>query len=104
MTGKVQINDTGESVTILLNGDTGAATVGGNPEDGSIIVRDQANNQRLELTGSDGDLVIKNAAGDTLLHFDNSEAALTIRFKNTWFKAPESAWTVGTPDGISRSS
>jgi len=78
MAGKVQINDTDKNVTILLDGDTGTATVGGETENGAIIIQDNQNSERIHLNAGDGDMRIKNAAGDTLFLLNSSNAGLYV--------------------------
>ena len=55
-----------------------ALWLGGQGNEGDLIVRDEANKERIKLDGGEGDIWVKNAAGKTLFHFDSTYAALWL--------------------------
>jgi hypothetical protein len=58
MVGKVEINDTGESTTILLDGDNATATLGGSGETGRLVLASAAGTAVIEAVASPGTLSV----------------------------------------------
>ncbi|MGH2722206.1 MAG: hypothetical protein ACRDJO_11500 [Actinomycetota bacterium] len=55
-----------------------ALYLGGQGNEGDVVVRDGANKERVKLDGGDGDIWVKDAAGNLLFHFDSTYAALYL--------------------------
>jgi streptogramin lyase len=55
-----------------------ALWLGGHGNEGDLVVRDEANKERIKLDGGEGDIWVKNAEGRTLFHFDSTYAALWL--------------------------
>src|SRR5262245_1788059 len=66
-TGTVDVQDTGATVVrITLTGDTGGLVAGGNGQDGSLILRDSAVNERVRVNSA-GRITLRSAAGNDII-------------------------------------
>jgi hypothetical protein len=59
--GKVEIQNGTDKTTILLDGNTGDATFGGNGQDGNLQLRSSAGNNTIFLGGENGDILVGSA-------------------------------------------
>ena len=55
-----------------------ALWLGGQGNEGDLIVRDEANKERIKLDGGDGDMWVWDSSGTPLFHFDSQFAALYL--------------------------
>ena len=66
--GKVEVqDDAGTNVVITLNGNTGAALLGGNGQTGDLVIRDAAGSERVRIEGATGDISVFGDAGTEIL-------------------------------------
>lgn len=65
--GAVTIAQSDGDITIVMDGQTGNATFGGNGSDGDVILTDSSGNNRILLDGQGGSITIRNAAGQQLV-------------------------------------
>jgi DNA-binding beta-propeller fold protein YncE len=63
---------------LRFDASTAALYVGGEGNEGDVIIRDEANRQRIKLDGGAGDIWVKDASGNLLFHFDSTHAALWL--------------------------
>jgi hypothetical protein len=71
--GTVDIqDDAGTNVVITLNGNTGAARLGGNGQTGDLIIRDAAGNARVRIEGATGEISVFGDAGTEVLRLTGS--------------------------------
>lgn len=84
---RIKLNSTQGDLTVLssdgdqlLHFDSGYAAlyIGGQGNEGDVIVRDAANKERIKLDAGEGDIWVRDAAGVKLLHFDSEYAALYV--------------------------
>src|SRR5438093_13326816 len=76
--GLVQIEDGADNATILLDGDTGDVTIGGNGEDGMLVVANALGAARVTIDGQTGTITIVAATGETLVTIDGQEGDLVV--------------------------
>jgi len=96
--GKLELLNSSSNVTITIDGDTGSISanrgtggtifhfdstyaalwLGGQGNEGDLVVRDQNNKERIKLDGGDGDIWVKDAQGHPLFLFDSTYAALYV--------------------------
>ena len=55
-----------------------ALFLGGRGNEGDLVVRDEANRERIKLDGGEGDIIVRDTAGTALFHFDSEFAALFL--------------------------
>lgn len=60
--GKVNIIESGSDITITLDGNTGDISVGGNGQDGDLIVKNPSGTERIRLDGQMGSITARSAA------------------------------------------
>lgn len=61
-----------------FNGANAGLFVGGAGNEGDVVVRDQAERERIKLDGAEGDIWVKDEKGNLLFHFDCQFAALYL--------------------------
>ena len=82
--GTVDIVQTGTlppnapNVRISFNGDNADIAAGGNGQNGSLMLKETAGQERIKLDGGQGDILVKDNAGNTLFKFDSGAAALYV--------------------------
>jgi len=77
-TGVIRVRSATGKDLLLFDSASAALYVGGQDNEGDVIVRDQDNKARIKLDGGEGDLWVRSAAGKDLLLFDSTYAALYV--------------------------
>jgi hypothetical protein len=76
--GDIWVKDASGKTLFHFDSTYAALFLGGQGNEGDLIVRDGANKQRIKLDGGEGDIWVKDASGKTLFHFDSTYAALHL--------------------------
>jgi len=76
--GDVRVKDAAGNTLFHFDSSQAALYLGGQGNEGDLVVRDGANKERIKLDSGKGDVWVKNAAGKTLFHFDSTYAALYL--------------------------
>jgi streptogramin lyase len=76
--GDIWIKDANGNTLFHFDSANAALWLGGQGNEGDVIVRDAANRQRVKLDGGEGDIWVKSAAGHLLFHFDSTYAGLWV--------------------------
>jgi streptogramin lyase len=76
--GDIWVKDAKGSVLFHFDSQFAALYVGGRGNEGDVVVRDEANRERIKLDAGEGDIWVKNPSGNLLLHFDSEFAALYV--------------------------
>ncbi|MGB7489280.1 MAG: hypothetical protein WBN62_03010, partial [Thermoanaerobaculia bacterium] len=76
--GDIRVKDAAGNTLFHFDSTYAALYLGGQGNEGDLVVRDGANKERIKLDGGEGDVWVKNAAGKTLFHFDSKYAALYL--------------------------
>ncbi len=76
--GDIWVKDAAGELLFHFDSSNAVLSLGGQGNEGDLIVRDAATNQRIKLDGGEGDILVQDAAGNPLLHFDSTYAALYI--------------------------
>ena len=87
--GKIVLNRTDGSQTVVLDGATGNLTLGGGTQDGDVTIKSANGATAITMAGSDavitvggnrlnGDIRIKDSAGATAITMAGSDAVITV--------------------------
>ena len=76
--GDIWVKSTAGHNLLHFDSSYAALYLGGQGNEGDLIVRDEGNRERIKLDGGMGDIWVKSTAGHNLLHFDSSYAALYL--------------------------
>jgi hypothetical protein len=76
--GDIWVRNEKGSDLLMFDSTYAALYVGGKGNEGDVIVRDEANRERIKLDAGEGDIWVKSAAGTELLKFDSTHAALYV--------------------------
>jgi hypothetical protein len=76
--GDIWVKDVNGSNLFHFDSQFAALYVGGRGNEGDVVVRDEANRERIKLDAGEGDIWVKNPSGNLLLHFDSEFAALYV--------------------------
>lgn len=76
--GDIRIKNTEGDTLFRFKSSTAGLHIGGEGEEGDVVLRDGSDNERIHLSAGDGDIRIRNATGDTLFRFKSSTAGLHI--------------------------
>jgi hypothetical protein len=76
--GDISVRTTDGKELLLFDSAVAGLYVGGEGNEGDVIVRDAAKKERIKLDGGEGDIWVKNAAGKNLLLFDSTVAGLYV--------------------------
>ena len=79
---KTEIKDNANKVTITLDGDTGDITVGGNAQDGDLIVTNTTGTERVRLDGQTGSITARSAAMVEVFGVNGDTGDLVLRGVN----------------------
>lgn len=77
-TGDIWVKDAAGELLFHFDSSYAVLHLGGQGNEGDLVVRDAAKNQRIKLDGGQGDIIIKDAVGNPLFHFDSTYAALYL--------------------------
>lgn len=76
--GDIWVKDASGTLLFHFDSSYAALSLGGQGNEGDLIVRDGANKERIKLDGGEGDILVKDAIGNPLFHFDSHYAALYL--------------------------
>ena len=76
--GDIWVKDARGNVLYHFDSTYAALWLGGHGNEGDLVIRDEANKERIKLDGGEGDIVVWDAAGTPLFHFDSQYAALYL--------------------------
>lgn len=76
--GNIWVKDPQGRTWLLFDSRYAALWLGGEGNEGDLIVRDAQNRERIKLDGGDGDIWVKDPQGRTWLLFDSKYAALYV--------------------------
>jgi len=76
--GDIWVKDTNGNVLFHFNSTYAGLWIGGQGNEGDVIVRDGSNRERIKLDGGDGDIWVKDARGNPLFYFDSTYAGLWV--------------------------
>jgi hypothetical protein len=100
--GVVEIQDASGDATLILDGSLGDLSIGGNGQDGHVLVSTSAGAAKLVIDGSTGAITIHAADGDPIVTIDGAEGDLVIHRKVAGtnrealrFDASNAALTIG---------
>ena len=76
--GDILVRDAAGHPWLHFDSTYAAMWLGGQGNEGDLIVRDGANRERIKLDGGEGDIWVRDASGTLLFHFDSAFAALYL--------------------------
>jgi hypothetical protein len=76
--GDIWVKDARGNTLFHFDSTYAALYLGGRGNEGDLVVRDEANRERIKLDGGEGDIIVRNTAGTPLFHFDSQFAALYL--------------------------
>ncbi len=72
------VRDSGGNNLFYFDSHNAALYLGGHDNEGDLILRDGANEERIKLDGGPGDIWVKDYRGNKVFHFDSENAALYL--------------------------
>ncbi len=103
--GLVEIQDSANNPTIVLDGETGDVVAGGSGQDGLLVASDGAGNERVRVDGSTGTVEVLSPSGDPVVLVDGTEGDVVIyrmvggaNREALRFDASSAALTLGAQD------
>jgi len=76
--GNIRVRDSQGRTWLLFDSTYAALWLGGQGNEGDLIVRDENDKERIKLDGGEGDIWVKDPQGRTWLLFDSHYAALYV--------------------------
>ena len=76
--GDIIVRDVNGVPWFHFDSEFAALFLGGRGNEGDLVVRDEANRERIKLDGGEGDIVVRDASNNVLFHFDTEFAALFL--------------------------
>jgi len=80
--GDIWVKNSAGKTLFHFDSQYAAQYLGGEGNEGDLVVRDEANKDRIKLDGGQGDIWVQDAAGNKLFHFDSTYAALWLGGKD----------------------
>ena len=76
--GDIVIKDANNNTILHFDSSNAGLFVGGQNNEGDVVVRDAANKERIKLDAGEGDITVRNVPGNAILHFDSANAGLFV--------------------------